>query len=477
MKKISLLILIFILTVPAFFSQDYNKNCIYGITFEFSKNPSWGYGELVITDIQPNSAAEEAGIKVGDIIMEINGKATYLRDNQTIAKWLFDEIGPEVRFTVRNVSTYFKEYTIQRKCINPNSISEYNLSHIYSFYSLEDTNHQTFKLPLKLDTKADVNYTDYKSYDFSQNIVDNQKFDDSITTILNQELQRRGMVRDTVDPDIIIQPFYSYYPNAQYNPSDTNNLTSETWRFDTRKQKMMKLPIISFNNQSDNTRFPYIAEFGITFYDRKYIDSTKMTQIWECSIKDFVSNDLSLKEYIAINCPLILKQYPYNTAKNEYIYDVQTCNYNYTGIYFDSKNLAIIRDVDPESPAYKAGLREGYIIKKINGRKFEYTWDSLSEGYRAFINETMKYRDTSTRFTNSEGYTDCMFWRKDCYKQVAKEMDKAEYQALFSYLYSFRPYVSEKNNGDIIFEVWDGVQLRIITVKPEVKRSVIVKAL
>jgi hypothetical protein len=55
--------------------------------------------------------------------MEINGQATYLRDNQTIANWLFDnKYDPEVKFTIRNMNTYFKEYPLMRKCIATNSV-------------------------------------------------------------------------------------------------------------------------------------------------------------------------------------------------------------------------------------------------------------------------------------------------------------------------------------------------------------------
>jgi C-terminal processing protease CtpA/Prc len=480
MKRVFLFCFTFILSIFSIQlqAQTYDKNCIYGITFEVSKNPSWGFGELVVTDVEPNSAAEASGIKVGDIIMEINGKATYLRDNQTIANWMFREVDPRVKFTIRNVETYFKEYTIERKCINPNAVSERDLSYIFSFYSLEDTNHQRFILPIQLESNPNATYNDYHTYDFSQTTSDTPELDNAIMAILEKELRKVGLLRDTFDPDIIVQPYYYFYSNPKYSGLNIDaSHHAKTWRFDTEKQKMKLYPIFDPKDPTAADKSQYISEFGISFYDRKYIKPDQMTQIWDCNIKDYLSEKYALQDYIKAHAPLMLMQYPYATSKTEGIYDIKFNKYNYTGLYFDADNLSRIKDVDPDSPAYKAGLREGYIIKKINDKKLEYTWESLSDGYKLFINETTKYRDESTRFTNAEGYNDCMFWSKPYYSNIAGEFNKTKYQTIFSYLYNFQPYINDKFSDKIVFEVWDGMQTRIFSVTPEIKKSVIIKAL
>ena len=169
MNKILYILLLLLITTFYAKAQDYEKNCYYGITFEVSRNQNWGYGELVITGVEPNSPAEKSGIKIDDIIMEINGQATYLRDNQTIANWLFDnKYDPEVKFTIRNMNTYFKEYPLMRKCIATNSVSEKQLSEVYSFYSLENTNHQIFTLPLHVQTNSDEVLDSEQSLIFEQ---------------------------------------------------------------------------------------------------------------------------------------------------------------------------------------------------------------------------------------------------------------------------------------------------------------------
>lgn len=481
MKKILLAFcaLIFSVSSIQLQAQGYDKNCIYGISFEFSKNPSWGFGELVVTDVEPNSAAETSGIKVGDIIMEINGKATYLRDSQTIAEWLFNEFDPKVKFTIRNIETYFKEYTIERKCINSNAISEKDLSYIFSFYSLEDTNHQRFTLPVRVEPNPEVTYNDYHTYDFSQTKSETPEIDNAILPVLEKELRKIGFIRDTTDPDFIVQPYYYYYSNPKYtglNVDSSHN--SKIWRFGAENQKMILLPVFDPGNEKAGDKSQYIAEFGISFYDRKLISPPQMTQIWDCSIKDFLSAKFSLQEYIKIHAPLMLMQFPYAGMKNEGKYDVKFNRYNYTGIYFDANDLSKIKDVDPESPAFKAGLREGYTIKKINGKKLEYTWESISAGYKLFINETMKYRDESTKFTNAEEYTECMLWSKPYYSDIANEFNKSSYHTLFSYLYNFQPYIDNSKTPDrITFEIWDGMQTRIFHITPEIRKSVTIKAL
>ncbi len=45
-------------------AQNKEQTCHFGITFEISNNPNWGYGEPVVLSVEPYSPAEKAGIKV-----------------------------------------------------------------------------------------------------------------------------------------------------------------------------------------------------------------------------------------------------------------------------------------------------------------------------------------------------------------------------------------------------------------------------
>lgn len=476
-KRIYLIFILTISFIASLSAQFVDKQCYYGISFEISKNPNWGFGELVITDVEANSPAEEAGIKIGDIIMEINGKATYLRDNVTIANWLFDNPWPEVTFTIRNMGAYFKEYPLVRRCLNVNSISEQQLSSLFSLYSLENTNSQKFTIPLQVKPTENVNYTDYHTFDFytEENVL-SPAIESGVTSLIEKELMAKGLVRDTNDPDIIIQTYYSAYPNARFTGLDNvEGEKKQVARFDSDRQKMVTLPIFDMHTSRIDVKGQYVIEYGFSFYERKYVNPGQMTQIWDCSIKDFLSEKMTLEEYARIHTPLMLMQFPYSESKTESSYEVRFNKYNYTGIYFNADDLTTVQDVVPNSPAFRVGIRAGHVIKKIDNTVFTHTKATLTKGYKLFVNDALKYRNVSTRFTNSEGYEDCMYWNKPYYADIAKLFSKKIYMTHFAYLYDFEPYVNPKYTGNMTVETWDGKQNRLFTISPEVKSSVIIR--
>ncbi len=482
MKKISLVLFFITTFIWGINAQNqrtaYDRFCDFGVTFEISSNPGWGYGEPVILAIQPYSPADKAGLKVGDVIMEVNGIATYLRNYQTISNWLSDTADQDIRLTVRNVDTYFQEYRVQRDCKSTYSVSEFSLATAHSFYSIEDTNQRAFTLPMRVDPNLNVDFTDYHTFDFINEGNNVPQVDYYINSQLEKALVARGLKRSTTDPDIIVQSYYTYQPNVKYDAS-TNSRNTKTWRYDSENQQMIQMPILSAEDPNAESKGQYILELGVRFFDKKYIDPAKMTQIWDCKTRDLLTEQMQMEEYTRVHAPLMLMQFPYSAPKTTAKYVVSFKGFNYTGMNFDSRDLKTITHVDQGSPAQQAGLRAGDIVQKINDVKFTYTLDELENGYRRFIVETMALRDKRTRFIDANGFPDCMYWDRTRYAEVEAVFKKhALYAPCFSYLYSFEKYVAGSSANIVSVEVKSpGGDSRSVSVTPQLQRSITVRAL
>ncbi|MDH6355036.1 hypothetical protein M2132_001373 [Dysgonomonas sp. PH5-45] len=475
MKQLYAILLSFIVTLATSVNaQNKSQMCHFGVTFEISSNPSWGYGEPVVLTVEPYSPAADAGIKVGDIIMEVNGAATYLRDYQTIARWMFDESDEVVSLTIRNMSNYFREYKLNRECNAVGSLSESDLATSFSFYSLENTVDRAFILPVQIQTNKNVDYSDYHTFDFVMD-KDAPDIDAAIAGILEKALLEKGLVRDKKDPDFMIQTYYSFQNNVKYNAAITPKDGEKTWRYDVLTEKMVALPIISPNSTNALAEGRFVAELGVRFYDKKYIDPNKMTQIWDCRLSDYLTKNVSLKDYAQFHAPLLLLNFPYTENATQVRYVVSFKKYNYTGIHLDSKDMTRVTNVDLGSPAYRGGLRGGDVIYKIQGKNFKAKNDELVNAYKRFIIESMKYRDPDTQFTDANGYKDCMYWNKYRYREVARMFKEDIYMPNFSYLYSFERYVSDGGTKRMLFDVKRNDHRRVYGVDPEVRGSVTIR--
>ena len=288
-------------------------------------------------------------------------------------------------------------------------------------------------------------------------------------------LQEYGLKRDQNDPDFIIQTYYSYQNNPRYQ----SNLSKDkvlNWRFDLNKKEMVKLPLFSPIDVVNDNQVPYFLEFGYRFYDRKHIDSTSMVQIWECEVKERLSSNYGLENYLETNLPLILSKYPHPGSKNLATYEVNYLRYNYTGINFNINNIAQVAYVDPNSPAAIAGIKQGDVIRSIQGVKMNNDLKALTSSYRQFINDSMELRDKSTRYTDTNGYQDCMFWEVSEYNQVAKTLGKKSYQTAFSYLFNFNQYIDWDTPSTLSIDIERNRDKLNFDVKPEVYKSAHISA-
>lgn len=469
-RIVSIIILSFlILQINA---QTSSTVCRAGFAFEISNNPNWGNGEPVIINITPGSPAERAGLKLNDIILEVNRQGTYLKPHHTIKAWMLDNDESDIEISIRNLETDFRTIRIEKDCRSRNGIDESKLAPVFAFYSLEDVQNRTFHIPMKITTNENAVFSDYRTFDFAPVEDGTPAIDARISAIFERMLRERGLKRDQNDPDFIIQTFYSYQSNPSYNdnPSNAKNDIPH-WRFDIKNNKMVKLPLFSPTEVVKDSDVPYFLEFGYRFYDRKFVEPGEMIQIWECEVKERVKSNYGLENYLETNLPLILLKYPYPGNMNLATYEVNFLQYNYTGLNYDIDNISRVAYVDANSPAANAGIKSGDIIKNIQGVKMSNNLKALTNSYRLFINETMSYRNPNTRYTDTNGYKDCMFWEVSEYNQVAKTLGKKSYQTAFSYLFNFNQYIDWDTPSTLSIDIERNRDKLNFDVKPEVYKS------
>ncbi len=470
--------LVLLLIVLQINAQSAPIICRAGFAFEISNNLNWGNGEPVIINITPGSPAERAGLKLNDIILEVNSKGTYLKPHHTIKAWMLDNDKTDIEMSIRNLETDFRTINIEKDCRSRNAIDESKLSSVFAFYSLEDVQNRTFHIPMKITTNPKAIFSDYRTFDFAPVSDGTPEIDARISAIFERMLKRRGLKRDTENPDFIIQTFYSFQNNPAYKPNSQlrKDDVAAIWRFDIEGNRMVKLPLYSPTEVIENSNVPYFLEFGYRFYDKKQINPGEMTQIWECEVKERVKSNYGLENYLETNLPLILLKYPYPGSINLATYEVNFLKYNYTGLNYNIDNIASIAYVDSDSPAAAAGIKRGDYIKSIQGVKLNNNLKDLTNSYRQFINETMDLRNPNTRYTDTNGYKDCMFWEVGEYNQVSKMLNKKIYRTAFTYLFNFNQYVDWETPRTLSIEIERDKGKMGFEITPEVYKSAHISA-
>lgn len=464
-------ILCFLTLVFAASAQGASQTCNLGFTFAVSNNPNWGEHEPVVTGVTPGSPADRAGLKINDIILEVNGNGTYLKPYSTVMSWFaLDQTAMSI--SIRNFAFSFKTLSIAKDCRARNAITEAQLASVYAFYSLEDVQNRRFVMPVKTSANDDAVFSNYQTYDFAPSSDDTRDLDARINAIIERALLQRGLTRDEGNPDFIIQTYYGYQDNPLFKrATESPGKYESVWRFDMRSGHMVKLPIFSPAEPVRIDDVAFEVEFGCRFYDRKFLQAGKTTLMWECEISERLKSDYGLVDYLEVNLPLALLRFPTSGNGKTATFEVRRLKYNYTGIGYDISNLQTIISVDPGSPAYYAGIRPGDVIAKLQGLKFEYNSKALTEGYRRFIAETMGYRDSSSRYTDSNGFKECMFWDVAQYNNVSKAISDKRYRAVFSYLFNFNQYIDWDTTPVVSFGIKRNGESLNFDVKPIVTES------
>ncbi len=471
MKKIICFVVFCLASCTLWGQSAGSKVCRTGVTYEISQSPNWGYGKPVVTGITPYSPAEKSGLHLSDIIEEIDGIPVSELSPSDIQIMMNPAGKNNISLAVRSVaSTTLREVTLTKECKSTTAISEAQLAMAFNMYSLETSSIRRFVCPFKITATSDaVDFAQYHSFAFAPVDENNRRLETNINKVIEQELTDKGLAIDAAQPDMLIQTFYYFDHNPKYvGPSI--KVKTPVYRYNKNQRKMVKVPFLGLNDSESEA--PYLLQFGFRIIDQKLIPGRVL---WECEANELLEEAYRLEDYAQIHVPLMCMQFPYMKSRRNAVYSVTQCSYNYTGIHYNMDNLSAVVSVDRNSPAYEAGIRAKSVIEGIDGQSTDYSIDEFTAAYRQFITNTMKYRDPSTKFTDENGFSRCMYWKTFNYTDVSKAIKNPNNLTTFAYLYYFTPYINPTSDNTITFYVKQGSDRKKIVLRPTIRTSTIIE--
>lgn len=470
MKRILFIIVVFCLSVTV---KAQDLSCRYGFSYEISNDPHWGKDKPVITSVYPNSPAEQAGIKPYDIIEAVEGVP--ITENVLDDIYLF--LNPEgkdlVELTIKNVSESARKIKIKKECKSTYSISEEQLATAFAMYAVEYTHDRLFSCPfVTTQTKDPVDFSTFKSFDFFGGNDNQPELAKKINDLIKKELTNRGLKYDPVNPDLLVQIYYSFNKNPNYKPKTTKKTTQENeniYRYDIGRDRMAKLPFLPPG--TIETEAEYVLKLGFRLEDRKL---EKGRIIWECEANELLDESYSLEDFAFVHIPLMSMQYPYMKYGRNVQFRLSKKKYNYTGINYNIEKISEVASVDPYSPAAKAGIMPFDNIDAIESRRMDRTSQQLTSAYRQFLVNTLKLRDQNTRFIDANGFPDCMYWDEFKYPQIVKEFDNKKNLTVFSYLFKYAPFINPSGNNTCSFKLKRGKEKLEYILRPEIRSEITV---
>jgi len=466
MKK-KFLVIVFSIIFVTTYAQEIT--CRYGFSYEISNSQNWGKNLPVITSVYPNSPAERAGLKPFDIIEAVEGAPINEEELDDIHLFLNPEGLQLIELTIKNIGEDSHKVKINKECKSIFALSESQLATAFGMYAVEDTHDQLFSCPfVTTQTKDSVDFSQFKSFDFSG--VDNgqPELAKKINELIRKELMNRGLQYNPVNPDLLVHIYYSFNKNLNFRPKTIkDDETGYVYRYDTGRNRMAKLPFLPPN--TIETEAEYILKFGFRLEDRKL---ARGRIIWECEANEMLNELYSLEDFAFIHIPLMCMQYPYVKYGRNVQFRLSKKKYNYTGLNYSIDNISEIVSVDPYSPAANSGIRPLDKLDAINEKRMDRSSKQFTSAYRQFIVNTLKYRDYSTRFTDANGFPDCMYWDTLKYPLIVKEFDNKKNLTAFSYLFNYAPFINSSGNTTCSFKLRRNKEKLEFIIRPEIRAEI-----
>lgn len=451
LKRFILSLLVLPLTLVA---QE--RTCQLGIHWRISTSMDWSYGRPIITKVEPYTNAQFVGLRSGDIIEAIGGISTQGLNTEQVTQLLTSSESTH-RLTIRSIGTTSRTIYLYPECYSPHGVGERELAEIFSLYSLEDALRLEISYPFSYWHTSSFDLTNVRTFAIAPSSASTADTDRPINAELRKLLIGKGLTEQS-NPDLVFATYYQLEPSSKMSLEEESDALS--WRYDPESHDFKSLPIVP----SEHPAARYRLTFGV-----QALRPGSSQVVWQSEAIEHLSERIDIAEYAHYSLEPMLLGYPFAPNSQQLNLEAKTLRYNYTGLRLRRSDLRYIHEVEDNSPAYRAGLRSGDLIKSINGLPITSTSsDDLLKQYYRWAERTHHLRSTAIP---ALGFTPhripAYYWRIDRYNDIANLLAEPKQQSALSYLFAFRPYITPSGLSILAFEIERAGQTYIVRLEPQ----------
>ena len=385
------------LTLTPLHAQSSEEVCRIGLYYKVL-----GEGDSkslpVLTAVQPFGPAAIGGFLPGDLITQIDGVPTEGLTYQQVSELLTQPVREHL-LTIVRVGSGATAHLLVPSCKATYALTERELAIAFAGYSPLDQAKQERTLPLTISGSRPFDWSQAKTFAFAPASEEDKALYETLYGQIATLLEKRGVRQEANTPNLVFQCVRSQANDA---PALTLQVTAS---------------------------------------------SQSSEPLWT-STTSLPAGKEEIRSYSQQIIPVMLQGFPFATTSTPSTYTEEIHRYLYTGILYDSRDLSRIADVEEDSPAFTAGLRVGDKILRIDGKPMSSTSVAdLSARYRDFLDDTYRYRTAEAMRPEQAP------WKSSSYTSVRKALVKDKYANVFSYLFAFRPYISEGKQTELSIDI------------------------
>lgn len=249
------------------------------------------------------------------------------------------------------------------------------------------------------------NLSNYTRYEFEYTNKGNPLLEKELFKTAQQFLDRRGLKRDTENPEILITLNFYSGRKEYYSPPETIVTTTyqNVWNTGFIGWAPMGfssvVPITESRTIPGKTEVTFFGSICLNFLEvaalksREKLEIPPLLWIGEAQVEDKERNNLDIRAYAGTLFRSLLFEFPgLSTLPPKRYYRWAT--FGDIGVTLYYNNWQLIQDVKKDSPADKAGLQVGDRILEINGKPIAQSWKTYEKSeYRWKNSEIFRNQD------------------------------------------------------------------------------------